>query len=50
MVLEFDTKDNEKQKLCAQKWIDNITEEISYGGAKGVPNLLPAFLLFSVML
>lgn len=35
MVLEFDTKGNEKQKLCAQKWIDNVTEEISYGGAKG---------------
>ncbi|MDV3461805.1 terminase [Elizabethkingia anophelis] len=35
MVLEFDTRGNEKQKLCASKWCDHVTEEISYGGAKG---------------
>ena len=31
--IEFKTK-NEKQLLAASYWIDNVTEEIVYGGAK----------------
>lgn len=34
MQLEFKSK-NEKQLQAAEYWIDNITEEILYGGAKG---------------
>ena len=35
MNLIFDTKGNEKQKLCAKYWIDNETSDIVYGGSKG---------------
>lgn len=35
MNLTFDTRGNGKQKECAAAWIDNDTEEILYGGAKG---------------
>jgi len=31
----FDTNGNDKQKLVASYWIDNITEDIVYGGSKG---------------
>lgn len=34
MELEFKTK-NEKQLIACEYWIDNITEQILYGGAKG---------------
>ncbi len=34
MNIKFDTRGNEKQKLCAKYWIDNETEQILYGGAK----------------
>lgn len=34
MEIAFRTK-NDKQLLAAEYWIDNITEEILYGGAKG---------------
>lgn len=35
MKLVFDTRGNEKQKEAARYWIDDITEEIWYGGSKG---------------
>lgn len=35
MKLTFDTRGNKKQKDCARSWIDKVTEEILYGGAKG---------------
>ena len=34
-LLEFDTRDNTKQKLCATYWADSVTSEIVYGGSKG---------------
>lgn len=35
MVLEFDTRGNEKQKEVARLWLDPTVTEILYGGAKG---------------
>ncbi len=35
MKLVFDTKGNEKQKLCAKHWVDNSVNDIVYGGSKG---------------
>jgi len=35
MVLSFDTAGNDKQKLAASYWCDDVTDEIVYGGAKG---------------
>lgn len=35
MEICFDTNGNDKQKLVASYWIDNITEDIVYGGSKG---------------
>lgn len=35
MKIVFDTKGNEKQKLCAKYWIDDETIDIGYGGSKG---------------
>ncbi len=35
MILNFNTRDNEKQKLCAKHWIDDETIDIVYGGSKG---------------
>lgn len=35
MIIKFDTKGNEKQKLCAKHWIDDETIDIVYGGSKG---------------
>lgn len=34
MILEFKTK-NQKQILASQYWIDSVTEQLLYGGAKG---------------
>lgn len=34
MNLKFDTRGNDKQKQCARFWIDKVTEQILYGGAK----------------
>lgn len=47
MDLEFKTK-NEKQILAAERWIDDVTEEIVYGGAKGGgKSFLGAALVFA---
>lgn len=35
MIIEFDTKGNEKQKEVARLWLDPSVLEILYGGAKG---------------
>jgi hypothetical protein len=35
MKLQFDTHGNDKQKLCAQYWVDHETDDIVYGGSKG---------------
>lgn len=35
MILKFDTRGNEKQKQCARFWVDDVTTDIVYGGAKG---------------
>mgnify|MGYP006314493979 FL=1 len=35
MVLQFDTKGNEKQKECARQWLNNDVSDIVYGGSKG---------------
>lgn len=35
MILEFDTRENEKQKQCARYWVDDETIDIVYGGSKG---------------
>lgn len=35
MKIIFDTQGNEKQKLCAQYWVDNSINDIAYGGSKG---------------
>jgi len=35
MQIVFNTNGNEKQKEVAKLWIDNVTEEIVYGGSKG---------------
>lgn len=35
MDIVFDTNDNERQKLCAEYWIDDETIDIVYGGSKG---------------
>lgn len=35
MILTFDTRGNEKQKECANAWIDPSITEIIYGGSKG---------------
>lgn len=34
-VLSFDTRGNDKQKLCAKYWHDNSITDIAYGGSKG---------------
>lgn len=34
MNITFDTRGNPKQKECATYWIDKVTEQILYGGAK----------------
>ncbi len=35
MILKFDTRQNDKQKLCAKYWVDKETIDIVYGGSKG---------------
>lgn len=35
MEIEFDTRGNDKQKLCAQYWLDDEVNDIVYGGSKG---------------
>lgn len=35
MILEFNSHENEKQKLAASYWADSTTMEIAYGGSKG---------------
>jgi hypothetical protein len=35
MIIQFDTKGNEKQKECCKAWIDNNISDIVYGGSKG---------------
>lgn len=35
IVLEFDSHENEKQKLAFQMWADDTTDNIVYGGSKG---------------
>lgn len=35
MLLQFNTRGNEKQKACARAWIDPKITDIVYGGAKG---------------
>jgi hypothetical protein len=35
VILEFDTRGNEKQKECCRAWVDNSATDIVYGGAKG---------------
>ncbi len=35
MILEFNTRNNKKQKQCASAWGNDLIEEILYGGAKG---------------
>jgi len=46
MILQFNTK-NDKQLLASEYWIDNITEQILYGGAKGGgKSFLGATLIF----
>lgn len=35
LMLNFDTRGNEKQKDCARAWSDNSITEIAYGGSKG---------------
>lgn len=46
MIIEFKTK-NDRQIEAAEKWIDNTTEEILYGGAKGGgKSYLGAVLIF----
>ena len=35
MKIIFDTNGNEKQKECARYWIDDLTDDTVYGGAKG---------------
>lgn len=35
MKLVFDTHGNEKQKDVAKLWVNDVTEEIAYGGSKG---------------
>jgi phage terminase large subunit len=35
MIIEFDTRGNEKQKTCVSHWLDDDIDEIIYGGSKG---------------
>jgi len=35
MLLDFDTRGNEKQKQCAKAWLDPAIADIVYGGSKG---------------
>lgn len=35
MILQFDTKGNEKQKECARQWLNDDVSDIVYGGSKG---------------
>ncbi len=47
MNLRFDTKGNEKQKEACRYWIDQVTEEILYGGAKyGGKSVIGCNLIF----
>lgn len=47
MDLIFDTRGNDKQKQAAKHWIDDITEQILFGGAKyGGKSFLGANLIF----
>lgn len=47
MIINFDTKGNEKQKECARYWADSITEQILYGGAKyGGKSVIGCNLIF----
>lgn len=47
MDLIFDTKGNTKQKLAASKWVDSVTEQILFGGAKyGGKSYLGCNLIF----
>jgi len=35
MEIEFNTHGNDKQKLCAEYWLDDTVTDIVFGGAKG---------------
>lgn len=47
MVLDFNTRGNEKQLQACEYWLDDISEQILYGGAKsGGKSYLGCSLIF----